>query len=339
MISIGIIWGSNMKKLIFNSLVVEIQGPEAVTFDNTFDEKLYACIYGLLVDGSNYEPVLDTDNFQKGMYLSDLDNLYNQSGLSIKPPSQKAVNRNRLWYQHLVRDFLSRYPVFMGLVHNNIILADIAISNAEFLSGEKVNASNFIRLKSIIDQVNRNSWTRDRDSSESQSGVSTLGTISENLLQIIFNTLVDNKNFFKVGQSEVQTYGDFVLMCLPNNLWLSVKSNFARERLLASGYTNDILGVGFFQDPGEFTGLVRIRNFQRAGFLAMYCPDVAVSELQLNENTNTYDQVMEHYKINAQTAPTNINGMPFIRKLSDLYGDLALLLDEKDIRKRSTVKF
>jgi len=71
----------------------------------------------------------------------------------------------------------------------------------------------------------------------------------------------------------------------------------------------------------------------------MYCPDVAVSELQSNENTNKYDQVMEHYKINAHTPSTNINGMPFIRKLSDLYGDLALLLDEKDIRKRSTVKF
>ena len=128
-------------------------------------------------------------------------------------------------------------------------------------------------------------------------------------------------------------------MCLPNNLWLSVKSNFARERLLASGYSNDILGVGFFQDPSEFTGSVRIRNFQRAGFLAMYCPDVAVSELQVNENTNTYDQVMNYYVVNGQTPPTNINGMPFIRKLSMLCDDLALLLVERDVRKRLTVKF
>ncbi|MDA8878802.1 hypothetical protein N9I23_04225 [Porticoccaceae bacterium] len=42
---------------------------------------------------------------------------------------------------------------------------------------------------------------------------------------------------------------------------------------------------------------------------------------------------------NGQTPPTNINGMPFIRKLSGLYEDLALLLNEKDIRKRSAVKF
>jgi len=328
-----------MKTLVFNSLTIQIQDPKLISFDHSFDEQLYSLIYGLLVSGSNYGPVLNTDDFQKGVYSLNLENLYNQSGLSVKPPSSKAVNRGRLWNQHLVRDFLLRYPVFMGLVCNNIVLADIAISNAEILSGEKVNVTNFIRLKSIIDQVNRSAWTRDRDISESQSGVSTLGTISENLLQIIFDTLVDNETFFKVGQSEVQTYGDFVLMCLPNNLWLSVKSNFARERLLASGYTNDILGVGFFQDPSEFTGLVRIRNFQRAGFLAMYCPDVAVSERQVIENTNTYDQVMDHYQTNGQTPPTNINGMPFIRKLSGLYEDLALLLNERDIRKRSTVKF
>ena len=328
-----------MKTLGFNSGTVEIEDPTSLTFGSEFDKELYELIYGLIVEGGNYKPVLNTDDFQNGMYSLNLENLYNQSDLSIKPPSVKAVNPGRLWNQHLVRDFLSRYPVFMGLVCNNIILADIAISNAEILSGETVNVSNFIRLKSIIDQVNRSAWTRDRDVSESQSGVSTLGTISENLLQIIFDTLVDNETFFKVGQSEVQSYGDFVLMCLPNNLWLSVKSNFARERLLASGYTNDILGVGFFQDPSEFTGLVRIRNFQRAGFLAMYCPDVAVSERQVIENTNTYDQVMDHYETNGQTPPTNINGMPFIRKLSDLYEDLALLVNVKDIRKRSTVKF
>jgi hypothetical protein len=147
------------------------------------------------------------------------------------------------------------------------------------------------------------------------------------------------KTFFKVNQSEVQTYGDFVLMCLPNNLWLSVKSNFARERLLASGFGNDTLGVGFFQDAKEFKSPVRIRNFQSAGFLAMYCPDVAVSEEQLREGTNTYQQVMDSYKEQAVEPPTNINGKPFIRKLSDLSADLKALLDQKDIRKRTTVNF
>ena len=328
-----------MKTLKFNSYPVEIKDPKVVSFDSNFDKKLYCLIYDLVIDGGIYEPVLNTDNFQKGMLPLNLENMHLQSGLTKPKVSKKSVNPERFFLQLLVGDFLSRYPIFLGLVCNNISQTNTSISNAEILLGEEVNASNFIKIKSIIDQINRSAWTRDKDTSERQSGVSTLGTISENLLKITFSNLVDNKTFFKVNQSAVQTYGDFVLMCLPNNLWLSVKSNFARERLLASGYSNDILGIGFFQDPSEFMGMVRIRNFQRAGFLAMYCPDVAVSENQLLENTNTYEQIMNYYEMNSKTEPTNINGRPFIRKLSSICDDLRMLIDEKDIRKRLVVNF
>jgi hypothetical protein len=328
-----------LKKLYFNSKQIEIQDPKSLTFEFPLDKKLYILIYDLISDGDDYKPVLNSDIFNNKTPPLDLDALHSASNLNVKPPSKKAFNKDRLWNQYIVRDFLSRYPSFLGLVLNNVSLADITISNAEFLCGETVSVSNFIRIKGVIDQINRSAWNRDQDGSESQSGVSTLGTISENLLKITFENLVDNQTFFKVDQSAVQSYGDFVLMCLPNNLWISVKSNFARERLLASGYTNDILGVGFFQEFKEFTGPVRIRNFQRAGFLAMYCPDVGVSSVQLDQNTNTYDQVMEHYKSIDQTPPTNINGMPFIRKLSSLYTDLNNLLSEKDVRRRTTVNF
>ena len=87
---------------------------------------------------------------------------------------------------------------------------------------------------------------------------------------------------------------------MPNNLWLSVKSNFARERLLASGFTTDIIGVGFFESAKEFTGKIRIRNFQRAGFLAMYCPDVPVNQEQIDNQITTYDLIVKRYcKVNA----------------------------------------
>lgn len=213
------------------------------------------------------------------------------------------------------------------------------IKNAEILLGEGCDASNFIAIKQIIDDLNTKSWTRDKDVSESQSGVSTLGTISESLLNRVFDSMVDETNFFKVNASQVQSYGDFVLMCLPNNLWISVKSNFARERLLASGYSNDILGVGFFESFEEFTGQIRVRNFQRAGFLAMYCPDVAVSEAQVDNGTSTYHQIVDFHAAKGTDMPRNINGRPFIRRLSDLQSDLQPLLNEVDVRKRFTVSF
>lgn len=328
-----------MKRLTFDGKTITISDPKELHFENSLDEVLYGFIYQRLTDGSDYRPQINADALHDGSLGINIKQLFLDSGIKIKPPSVKATNQHRLFDQHIIRDFISRFPVFLGLFQNVVVLADQAIKNAEILAGEEVNSKNFIKIKGVIDEVNRKAWSRVKDQSESQSGVSTLGTISETLLKIIFDKLVDKTTFFKVDQSSVQSYGDFVLMCLPNNLWLSVKSNFARERLLASGYTNDILGVGFFQDPTEFTSNVRIRNFQRAGFLAMYCPDVSVSEEQLADNTNTYDLIIASYKAQGSTLPTNINGKPFIRKLSDLYGDLEALLIEPDIRKRTTVSF
>ena len=328
-----------MKHLFFNSKSVEIGSPTYIEFINDFDRVLYELFYDRIESNSLYRPIISCEDFSKLGIDIDLITLYQKSNLKITKPSSKASNRDRLWLQFLMRDFLSRFPIFMGLVYNNITQTDIAISNAEILFGEKVSGSNFINIKGLIDEINRSAWKRERDQSERQSGVSTLGSISEKLLEIVFTKLTDSHSFFKVGQSEVQTYGDFVLVCLPNNLWISVKSNFARERLLASGFTNDILGAGFFEDANEFTGSVRIRNFQRAGFLAMYCPDVAVSEEQILAGTNTYKQVSQYYEENNQPMPTNINGKPFIRKLSDLYLDLKKMLSQDDVRKRLTVRF
>ena len=79
-----------MKTLVFNSLTIQIQDPKLISFDHSFDEQLYSLIYGLLVSGSNYGPVLNTDDFQKGVYSLNLETLYNQSGLSVKPPAAKS---------------------------------------------------------------------------------------------------------------------------------------------------------------------------------------------------------------------------------------------------------
>ena len=150
-------------------------------------------------------------------------------------------------------------------------------------------------------------------------------------------SMLKHDTFFKVDHSQVQSYGDFVIMCLPNNLWISVKSNFARERLLASGFSTDIIGVGFFEDPTEFSSYVKIRNFQRAGFLAMYCPDIAVTTKQVQNNTSTYEEVIKAYT--GRDMPLNINGKPFIRPLSHLKKHLDKLLVEQDVRRRFIVDF
>jgi hypothetical protein len=329
-----------VKTLTYDGRAIEFEDPAAVVFDDNFHKTLYSLVFNAITDGSDYEPVINSDEIYNQILGLDLVAMAQASGIDCRrKPSSKATNKGRLVVQYHVQFFLDSYPAMLGLFQNVILNTTTAIKNAEVLIGAPCDSMNFIQIKQIIDHLNTTAWTRDRDGSEKQSGVSTLGAISEELLTRVFERMVDPTNFFKVSSSQVQSYGDFVLMCLPNNLWISVKSNFARERLLASGYSNDILGVGFFQDFEEFTSQVRVRNFQRAGFLAMYCPDASVSPKQVVEGTNTYDQVCAFHVSNGTKMPLNINGKPFIRRLSTLGVDLQSLLDVPNIQRRFTVSF
>lgn len=326
------------KTFRFDGRDIQIAQPQDVDFANPFLEEAYTWIFETVVPG-NYTPQIDADLVHAGNTGFDIRQSAANHGIAIQQPTAKASNRERAFIQSHIRTVLESFPQLSGFFSNTIVSARIAIKNAEFLLGERCNADNFISLKKIVDQVNRSAWTRQPDTSERQSGVSVLGTISETLLGTVMFKMIDEVNFFKIGNPEVQSYGDFVVTCLPNNLWISVKSNFARERLLASGYSNDILGAGFFQDASEFTQPVRIRNFQRAGFLAMYCPDVAVTQHQQDNTTSTYHEIEEFHRVRGSQMPLNINGKPFIRRLSALASDIQTLLNIADIRRRFTVDF
>jgi hypothetical protein len=234
--------------------------------------------------------------------------------------------------------FLSRYPHYSNLFQNVHLLADIVMFSTEVHFNGPITTANFIQAKKFIDDINRRRWSRAQTNNEQQSGVSNLGAVSETLLAKALGNLIDGVNFFKTNNPGIQSYGDFVLMCLPNNLWLSVKSNFARERLLASGYTTDILGVGFFTSMDEFISPSKIRNLQRVGFLGMYLPDIPISERQVEENKSTYHQVLEHYG-EIDDLPKNINGTVFLRPLSQLHSDLSLLLSQENIANRTTLQY
>ena len=326
------------KKFGFGNVTVEIIDPHDIVFDHAFVREVYEWVFDNIKEGE-YEPQIDVDLLHSGHLGFSIHKCAVRHNFAVPPSSKKVSNAERASTQRCVRAVLELHPQLAGLFSNTISSAAIAIRNAEFLLGQTCDGDNFIHLKKIIDVINRSTWNREQDVSERQSGVSVLGGISETLLNTVMLSLIDDEAFFKIGNPKVQSYGDFVVVCLPNNLWISVKSNFARERLLASGYSNDILGAGFFEDSSEFTQPVRIRNFQRAGFLAMYCPDVAVTPNQMHNETSTYQEI-EHFHLNNGTQmPLNINGKPFIRKLSSLSNDIAALLSQGDIKKRFTVDF
>lgn len=326
------------KVFIFDGQNVVIADPNTLVFASDFLEETYRYLFGRLPANGAYEPYIDIDTITTCANPFDIVARAAFHGELVPPPPGNPANPARALVQYHVRYILESHPALFGLLNNLTSSSTIAIANAEFLLGQPVDGGNFIRAKAVIDRIARSIWSRGRDSSESQSSVSALGQISENLLSRALEAHLGDE-FFRVTGNSVKSYGDFVALCLPNNLWISVKSNYARERLLASGYSNDIVGAGFFVQAAEFTNAVRIRNFQRAGFLAMYVPDVAVSDAQAAAGSSTYQEVIDAYDANGVAHPLNINGKPFIRPLSGLSNDIGALMAMNPISMRLTVNF
>lgn len=226
-------------------------------------------------------------------------------------------------------------PGLLAFMSNFHPSADSQIKEAEYSLNDKITFQNISVFKCYLREANDSRWTRALLDKEKQGSVSVLGSISEKLLAKALGNLVDEQNLFQITRDDIKSYGDFVLLGLPNNLWFSVKSGFARERLLASGFANDLIGVGFFQDPNEFMSLNKVRNFKKVGFLAIYLPNSPVTEEQELTNTSTYECVINYYGLDM---PQNINGSIFYRPLSELGNDIARLL-ELPIKQRTIISF
>ena len=324
----------------FGNLIYE--SPDEINFQHdgmSFYRDIYCYLYRH-IDVTQEGPHIDFDTFRRKDGTAEIDLLSLAEDNNIQALSrfnQTAWRRDT--HQKAMLTFMSKFPETAHLIQNISLDADVSIECAEKIHGEETNSSNFIKIKKIIDAANRRRWNRGKTTPETQSGNTNVGRISETLLDKGLRDLLTKDAFFKVSKNEMRTYGDFVLMCMPNNLWVSVKSNYARERLVVSGPSTDIIGVGFFVKYDEFTSNSKIRNYKRRGFLGIYLPDIPVSEEQIDSGTNTYSQIISYFENADIPEPENINDKPFFRRLSDLRKDLLDLLDVSDISKRHTMNF
>lgn len=303
-------------------------------------------------DIQRLSPLPTQDNFDSEVRRytdsEELSLLYNQIMTDVKrqyfydcDSCENHINPN-LSRQRIKAKVLLKVPALAFLLKNIHPGAAHQVKTLSIIREEAVNFENISDFKRELRALHDERWTRDLrengGNNEKQGGVSVLGSVSEELLKNAINTVSQSADIFQTTQDDTKSYGDFVLMSLPNNLWFSVKSGFSRERLLASGFSNDLVGVGFFEQPIEFTSQYKVRNFKKSGFLAIYLPDVAVTEAQLGGNTNTYNEVMNFYGRAENVAPLNINGTPFFRPLSSLGDDINQLLGV-ELQRRSTLKF
>ena len=315
-------------------------------WDNTFYQTVYEALFSYLKDGDCF-PHIDADQFKP----SASGNKFDFYSLAVKAQSvkgsgirksdlklsKKSVDKEEEKNAIALQLFFRRYPEFVTFIQNCRIKGNIAIDNAEKITSSETTLQNFMELKQITSELYEMRWKRDENDSESQASVSSLGNTSEGLLKRAFDS-ADLTDLRKVKSPEISSYGDFVLPCLPNNLWISVKSAYGRERLLASGYSNDILAVTFLVDASEISATL-IRNMMKAGFLALYIPDVPMNAEQLKNNENTFEQFKIQREKNELSEPLNINGTSFVRKLSKLGDDLKKFISDKDFDKRFTSTF
>ncbi|MCL0055495.1 hypothetical protein M1N56_06460 [Dehalococcoidia bacterium] len=305
-----------------------------------FYHEIYSAVFEYIAEGE-VGPQIDVDNFREQLGI-DPESLARSNGVSLNTRTEGASNpdealRTRWMTQIALREFLKKHYHFKGFFKNICEDVEPSIRYAEWLFGDKVSRNNFVPIKRIMDDIFSKAWDRERDVHERNSGNSILGTESETLVKHAMEELLDDESFFKVTNRNVSTYGDFVLMCLPNNLWISCKSGFSRERLMASGFDTDILGVTFLKNFKELRSENSIKNYQKVGFLAIYIPDTPVDFRQLEQGTSTFEELRQHYGENGM--PLNVNKKPFIRPLSAIFSDLGELLSEPDLRKRVTAKF
>ena len=187
-----------MKILYYKTAAVEFKDPSVLTFSSSFDENFYKYCFNKITNNGDYRPYFNTDDFANRTVSLNIEKEFLKAGHVLPIASKKSSDKNLEIHQKIIRDFFSRFPEFVGLFENNTLRAEESVSNAEILLKSSVTSSNFIQIKGVIDEINRTAWSRPKNTSERQSGVSTLGSISEALLHRALYSLVDEVNYIRL---------------------------------------------------------------------------------------------------------------------------------------------
>lgn len=124
--------------------------------------------------------------------------------------------------------------------------------------------------------------------------------------------------------------GDFAIMGSPFNLFVSVKSYKAKERLIVSGTGQNaapVVGYGLFDDENEWTP-DRVKQYRQRGFIAIYMPNALYDTLAAMVPTTPglSSRLRRKYSRSngyPATEIPNIYDRPLLRKIEDFASDVA----------------
>ena len=116
--------------------------------------------------------------------------------------------------------------------------------------------------------------------------------------------------------------GDYAITGLPFNLYVSVKSYYAKERLIVSGTGQGaapVIGYGLFKDESEWSP-VRVHQYRHRGFVAIYMP----SALYVALSTKTGSGY-------PATAIKNIYERPLLRDIKNFADDIRNVVNSESL--------
>ena len=116
----------------------------------------------------------------------------------------------------------------------------------------------------------------------------------------------------------------------PFNLFVSVKSYKAKERLIVSGTGQNaapVVGYGLFDDPSEWSP-DRVKQYKQRGFVAIYMPKSLYDTLAAMTalTPGLPPRLTRKYSTSngyPATSIKNIYDRPLLRKLEDFDDDIA----------------
>ena len=171
---------------------------------------------------------------------------------------------------------------------------------------DKSNEEKFNNIYKIFPEL-------DRLNEEGTFSVSTTGTITERICGWALDAALPN-GYYRLTSRSDKWLGDYVILGVPFNVVISVKSYKVKERLLVSGSGSLLvptIGWGFMDDPNEFK-YERLQSYLYRGFIAIYMPNFTLQKVE-----------------NESLALENVHKRKFLRPIENLVNDIKNAIEEK----------
>lgn len=208
------------------------------------------------------------------------------------------------------------------------------ISQSQLIFNETLSRSGFSAASPAVQYANiytilsaRDAVHRDIIAAGLTEDVKVTGAVTELICKIALDAAAPDR--YDHLPKTWDWVGDYAIMGSPFNLFISVKSYKAKERLIVSGMGQNaapVVGYGLFNDPSEWSP-DRVKQYKQRGFIAIYMPRLLYDTLERMSSTTPALSPVEQRKYTPEkdypaTNITNIYNRPLLRKLEYFASDI-----------------